>query len=381
AYMIELFKQEGMNVRVDEIGNVIARREGVNPSLPVVACGSHIDTVYNGGKYDGTVGVVAGLEVVRYLNDHNIKTEHPIEVIIFACEESARFGIATLGSKGMAGLLNKEVIADLQDKDVITLQEAMQSSGLNIDFIESAKRKKCEFKSFFELHIEQGPVLEEAAVPIGIVTGIAAPTRFHIIINGQAAHSGTTPMNYRRDAFSGATEISLALEQVVQQEMKFGTVATIGECIVTPGAMNVVPEKAEMKIDIRSISNLSKKKVKEELFHMINRVGEERKLEINVIELCDDVPIEMDQQMIQSLKSLCNEFNLSYVEMASGAGHDAMNMAKICPTGMVFVPSENGLSHNKNEFTPAEQIMEGVRLLTYVVLKESHAKHHSILGE
>src|SRR5699024_10115299 len=117
AYMIELFKQEGMNVRVDEIGNVIARREGVNPSLPVVACGSHIDTVYNGGKYDGTVGVVAGLEVVRYLNDHNIKTEHPIEVIIFACEESARFGIATLGSKGMAGLLNKEVIADLQDKE------------------------------------------------------------------------------------------------------------------------------------------------------------------------------------------------------------------------------------------------------------------------
>lgn len=340
-----------MEVNTDAVGNVIAKREGLNPELPAVACGSHIDTVYNGGKYDGTIGVLAGLELVRHLNEYDIKTEHPIEVIIFACEESARFGAATIGSKAMTGLLRGADVESLVDKDGIKLYEALTKCGFNPKHLSTAKRGSDELKAFYELHIEQGPVLEESSTPIGIVTGIAAPTRFNLIINGQAAHSGTTPMNYRKDAFLGATEIALALENAVQTETKFGTVVTIGECIVTPGAMNVVPEKAELKIDIRSTSELSKQRMKQHLLQTIEQVSKKRDLSISTIELCDDRPVEMDEDCIQAIKDSCEELNLTYVEMASGAGHDTMNIALLCPVGMVFVPSENGLSHNKAEYT------------------------------
>lgn len=380
-YMIGLFKQEGMEVNTDAVGNVIAKREGLNPELPAVACGSHIDTVYNGGKYDGTIGVLAGLELVRHLNEYDIKTEHPIEVIIFACEESARFGAATIGSKAMTGLLRGADVESLVDKDGIKLYEALTKCGFNPKHLSTAKRGSDELKAFYELHIEQGPVLEESSTPIGIVTGIAAPTRFNLIINGQAAHSGTTPMNYRKDAFLGATEIALALENAVQTETKFGTVVTIGECIVTPGAMNVVPEKAELKIDIRSTSELSKQRMKQHLLQTIEQVSKKRDLSISTIELCDDRPVEMDEDCIQAIKDSCEELNLTYVEMASGAGHDTMNIALLCPVGMVFVPSENGLSHNKAEYTPVEKIMKGVQVLIDIMMKESLVQPQPILKE
>ncbi|MEI3607933.1 Zn-dependent hydrolase [Pseudogracilibacillus sp. SE30717A] len=368
-HLISLFKKEGMTVKKDAAGNVIARREGMNPKLPAVACGSHIDTVYNAGHYDGTVGVVAGLEVIRSLNDEKIVTEHPIEVIVFACEESARFGVATIGSKAMTGLFNGDDFKQLTDKDGVSLEAAFKESSLNIEEVNKAVRGSEEIKVFYELHIEQGPVLEKGKKDIGIVTGIAAPTRYQIEITGQASHSGTTPMALRKDAFLGAAEIALGLEQIAMSEANHGTVATTGVCDVLPGAMNVVPSKAVMKVDIRSISLTSKERVVNEFLQFIKQVEKDRQLEINITQLCDETPIDMDLEAVQMLTEACEELNYSYIKMPSGAGHDAMNMATLYPTGMIFVPSENGLSHNPAEYTPIEQIVMGATILKEGITK------------
>ncbi|GGP11099.1 Zn-dependent hydrolase [Oceanobacillus neutriphilus] len=209
---------EGMAVKFDSVGNLIAKREGMNPELPAVAFGSHIDSVYEAGAYDGALGVAVAIEIIRSMNEANIQTEHPLELIVFACEESARFSFSTLGSKAIAGLLKKEDIADLQDKDGIFLRDAFKKHGLHLDKLSGAKQRNGAYKAFFELHVEQGPVLEEKNIPIGIVTGIAGATRFQLNIEGEASHSGTTPMSYRRDAFLGAAEIALAIEKAAKAE-------------------------------------------------------------------------------------------------------------------------------------------------------------------
>ena len=371
-YIIDLCEKEGMEVNVDTVGNVIARRKGTNSALPAVACGSHIDSVYEAGKYDGTVGVVAALEVIRSLNDDNIRTEHPIEMIVFACEESARFGFSTLGSKAMAGLLKKEDITNLKDKQGISIQREFSKYGLNVNEIKEAERSKEVFKVFLELHIEQGPVLEKEGKQIGIVTGIAGPTRFKLQIQGQASHSGSTPMNYRKDAFLGAAEIALTLEEAAQSEASRGTVATVGVCDVNPGAMNIVPGMVEMGIDIRGISIESKEVVIKELYHAMQRIEKQRELKMSIIKLNDEAPVKMDENMIDSIKETCEQYGNTYTLMPSGAGHDVMNMAQLSPSVLFFIPSRNGLSHNPEEYTSLEHIAMGAFLLKEEILK--HAK-------
>lgn len=364
-----LFEAEGLTVKIDEIGNVIGRREGNDPTLPVVACGSHIDTVYNAGQFDGTVGVAVGLEVIRYLNEQRIQTAHPIEIIVFACEESARFGVSTIGSKAMAGLLDRRIVENLEDKDGVTFAQALAESDLDIDTIERAKREKTELKVFYELHIEQGPILEKMNKQIGIVTGIAAPTRFHIRIEGWAAHSGSTPMNLRKDAFSAAAEIARQLEIVAHRETSKGTVATIGDCIISPGAMNVVPGRVDLKIDIRGTSEKSKAKVIEALYSTGEMLRKKRGFVIEITKLIEERPVLMNESIIKSIETTCRERNISYEKMSSGAGHDAMNMAKLCPTGLIFVPSKDGVSHNPKEYTLMEDIELGAIVLKDEILK------------
>jgi hydantoinase/carbamoylase family amidase len=364
-----LCRQEGMTIRTDFCGNLIARRAGRNPMLPAVASGSHLDTVIHGGQFDGAVGIAAALEVVRSFNEKGIETEHPIEIICFACEESARFGVSTIGSKAMAGELKKKSVGTLKDNQGVTFQEAFSDCSLDFDKVDQCARTKDDLKAFIEVHIEQGPVLEAHQTQIGIVYAIAAPTRFQVHIQGKASHSGATPMNLRKDALLGAAEIAIDLELAAKAESANGTVATIGVFDVQPGAMNVIPDYVDMKIDIRGTSAESKAMVIDQLYAAFERVQKTRGLTIEWALLSEDQPIQLDPDMIRSLALSCDRMGITYGIMPSGAGHDSMNMAKLCPTGLIFVPSKDGLSHHPDEFTPIEAIGIGAMLLEEEMMK------------
>lgn len=367
AFM-RMCKDENLDIRMDACGNVIARREGRINSLPPVVMGSHLDTVYQGGQYDGVVGVTAALEVVKRLNEKGIDTEHPIEVISFACEESARFGISTVGSKAMAGLIDKDKYRNLKDRDGISMEKAFSLCALDFDSIDEASRVNEEFHAFFELHIEQGPILINNHKKIGIVTGIAAPVRLIIKIIGKASHSGTTPMDMRQDALLGAAEIALTLERVAKLEQKSGTVATVGVMDIQSGAMNVVPGEVEMKVDIRSTSIESRNTVLSELYEIISLVENNRHLEIQSTVITKEEPVQLSSELNETLTNLCEDKAYSYQLMPSGAGHDAMNMAKLCPVGLIFIPSVDGLSHHPNEYTDIDDILMGIDVLEEAVL-------------
>lgn len=306
AFM-RLCKNEGLEIRMDYCGNIIARREGKQKDLPPVVIGSHLDTVYQGGKYDGVVGVTAGLEVIKRLNEQNLETEHPIEIISFACEESSRFGVSTVGSKAMAGTLQKEKYRHLKDKDGITFEKALSLCALRFDQLDLASRATERFQAFFELHIEQGPILMNTNKKIGIVTGVAAPVRFIIEVKGAASHSGTTPMNMRKDALLGASELALALEEAAKEEQHNGTVATIGVLSIPMGAMNVVPGTVEMKVDIRSTSTASRNKVLTALLKKMEDVQERRGLTITSQEISKEEPVQLSKELTFQIEKICLE--------------------------------------------------------------------------
>ncbi|SUT92057.1 allantoate amidohydrolase [[Actinobacillus] rossii] len=369
-YLLQFLQQYHLDIRIDPIGNVIIRRQGMENHLPAVAFGSHIDTVINAGSLDGTLGSVAGLEILLQLCEQNQQTRYPLEFIIFTCEESSRFNYATLGSKIMCGITNQAGLSQLKDKQGNGLQQALQDIGLDFSKVDQAKRNANEFKCFFELHIEQGPRLENEQKTIGIVTGIAAPIRCIVKIKGQADHSGATAMHYRHDALLGAAELALALEQAA---IKAGhsTVATAGNLTAKPGVMNVVPGYAELLVDIRGTHIDARDSVFEDLQQQIQRVAAERGLEIELQLISKDKPVQLDAQMVELLTNITQDLGYSYEVMPSGAGHDAMHLATLCPTGMIFVPSHLGISHNPLEFTSLEDIEAGIRVLQQAILRQA----------
>ncbi|WP_052144775.1 Zn-dependent hydrolase [Halalkalibacter okhensis] len=358
----------GLQAKEDAAGNLIVRRPGLNDSLPAVAVGSHLDTVYGGGKYDGTIGVLAGLEIFRMLEEGEIKTLHPIELIVFACEESSRFNFSTLGSKAIIGAIDKDYVKQLKDKNNYTVPEVFEKQSLNFDHIEHAVRKESELKVFLELHIEQGSQLVTYKKTIGIVTGIAAPLRVALTIVGKRAHSGTTSMENRQDAFLAAAEIALKVEDAAIEEAKFGTVATVGVVDVLSSAMNVIPGKANLKIDIRSTDVSSRNRVLEKIKAELKRVEKSRKVKVGIEWMTEEEPVHMDQKVIKEISSICEKNNIPYMFMASGAGHDAMYMAKRWPAALIFVPSVNGISHHPDEFTEIDDIVNGMKVLKELVL-------------
>ncbi|WP_252504465.1 Zn-dependent hydrolase [Sporosarcina sp. Marseille-Q4943] len=370
-YLIKQFELAGLTVRIDYAGNVIGRREGRSPDLPVVATGSHIDSVYAAGEFDGTAGVLVALEVMRSLADEGVETEHPLEVIIFACEESARFGASTLGSKAMSGRLDPAYTRSLTDKNGITLAQAFEENGLDLEEVHLARRFQDEIKAFVELHVEQGPVLEKQGKAIGVVSAIAAPIRFHVHIGGTADHSGTTPMDYRHDTLLGGAEIALAVEKGALAELEHGTVGTVGVFSIQPGAMNVVPGSADLYVDIRGTNLESRQRVVVALETAVEDVAKERDLNIWMDKISEEEPVQMDSALVAELKAICEERGVAWLEMPSGAGHDSMNMAALCPTGMIFVPSKDGISHNPAEYTSMEQLMVGAEVLRAFMLKQS----------
>lgn len=360
-YFLDCCRQSGLTTRTDVFGNAYARWEGEYPDAPVVLCGSHLDTVTDGGPLDGAVGVFAALAAVRRLKAAGHIPHHPVEIVAFACEESSCFGFATLGSKIIAGMVGREKLDQLQDRDGVTLREAMERWGYSYENLPALVRG--DLKAYLELHIEQGPTLEATGDRIGIVTAIAAPTRLKINLQGVASHSGATAMSYRRDALTGAAEFILAAEANGRKEEAYGTVVTVGVCDVLPGVMNVVPGEARLQVDVRSIDSGSKKRVVDALYKDLHEICQNRGLQSSAAVISDDEPVHMNGELNRMLAEVCRESGLSCREMPSGAGHDAMNVRQLCPAALIFVPSQNGISHNPSEYTHPEDLARGVAVL------------------
>ena len=369
-YIIDRMTDAGLSIAIDDFGNVIGYKSGKNPELPVVMVGSHTDSVPNGGNYDGVVGVLSAIEVIRSMIDDGYEHDHTIAVVDFMCEESGRFGNATLGSKAMRGELTVQDLHRLVDKQGISLYEALKGRNLNPDGIETMAYKR-PVKSFTEIHIEQGKVLEHEQKTIGIVTGIAAPERFYVTIRGNADHSGATPMNLRHDALCGASKIILGIEEIASMQEAPPVVGTVGVVEVTPGAMNVIPGSVKLGVDIRSISKVARNSVVILVKEFIDITAEKRGLSYTIEPIAQDHPVEMDPSMIREIEEAVKSVGVEYMTMPSGAGHDGMHWAEAVPTGMIFIPCRDGISHNPAEFAEMDDIVTGAVVLDKVLRKLS----------
>ena len=369
-YIIDRMTDAGLSVEIDDFGNVIGYKIGKKPDLPAVMVGSHTDSVPNGGNYDGVVGVLSAIEVIRSMIDDGYEHDHTIAVVSFMCEESGRFGNATLGSKAMRGELTLQDLHHLVDKQGISLYEALKGRNLNPDGIETMAYKR-PVKSFTEIHIEQGKVLEHEQKTIGIVTGIAAPERFYVTIRGNADHSGATPMNLRHDALCGASKIILGIEEIASMQEEPPVVGTVGVVEVTPGAMNVIPGAVKLGVDIRSISKVARNSVVTLVKEFIDITAEKRGLSYTIETIAQDHPVEMHPAMIREIEEAVKSVGVEYMTIPSGAGHDAMHWAEVVPTGMIFIPCRDGISHNPAEFAEMDDIVTGAAVLDKVLRKLS----------
>lgn len=365
--LIHRLSMLGLETSVDPFGTVFGRISSErNQAEPAVMVGSHLDAVPGGGRFDGSIGVVAALEAAAVAREHIGDAHFPLEVVSFSTEESSRFGRGTLGSGLMTGAWEPDDILGLTDAQGRTLADVLQRIGLDPDALGTARRNPEEFLAFFEMHIEQGRVLEELGKSVGVVTTIAAPTRMRLTLEGQADHSGATPMSLRRDALAGAAEVVLAVERLARSVS--GVVGTVGALKVEPGAINVVPGKVELSIDIRGTDGADKRRVVDDLRREVDQMAQARDLNASYVVLTDEEPVTLDPRMIRVLEQCADERGIESHIMPSGAGHDAMHMAELCPTGMLFVPSVGGISHHTAEWTEFDDIVTGVQVMVDATL-------------
>ncbi len=365
SLLIRLMRDAGLEVRIDGFGNVWGRNGG-RWDEPAVISGSHLDSVPNGGRFDGVVGVCAALEAVRALTEDGRCPQVPLGVVNFTAEESSRYGVATIGSKGIAGVLSREQIYALTDRGGSSFAEALAANaGYDLT---GGPGEPGQIGCFLELHVEQGKELELAGKPLGVVSAIAAPTRFKVTVHGQAAHSGATLMTWRKDGLTAAAELILALERIAELEEEFGTVATATIFTLHPVSINVVPGRVEMGVDIRGIEPVSKRRAVERFRQTVSRVSALRSVPIDVQVLSDEAPVILDTASVEFVRTGCERTGEPYMIMQSRAGHDAMNMARRWPSAMLFVPSRGGVSHHPEEYTAPEQIELGARALMEAML-------------
>jgi allantoate deiminase len=358
-------KEAGLMVREDAVGNLIGRREGSNPSAPVVLVGSHVDSVYNGGNFDGPLGVLSGIEALQTMNEQSIVTQHPIEVVAFTDEEGARFSFGMIGSRGIAGTLTEEHLKNV-DKQGITIAEAMSLGGLDPAAIHQAIRAQGSVKAYVELHIEQGKILENQDLSVGIVTGIAGPLWVKFVIEGEAGHAGTTPMNIRHDALAAAAQIMQVIEQ--ESAQTGSTVGTIGQLQVYPGGINIIPGRVEFTLDLRDISEAVRDQVERGILDQAHKLCAERGVKLQVEVLQRIAPAPCSDLVQNAAKNACATAGLEVFSLASGAGHDGMQLAGLCPMGMLFVRSKDGISHNPAEYSSLKDCTDGAQVLYHTVL-------------
>lgn len=362
-YVIGLMVEAGLRVHVDAVGNIIARRAGADESAPPVATGSHIDTVVQGGKYDGMLGVLGGIEVARLLDEAGLLTRHPLEIIAFTGEEQGGFRAGTKGSRAMAGKLTKEHLQSWRDDKGVTFWDALAAAGYHPELLAEAVRPPGSLKCFIELHIEQGRVLEGAGKRLGVVTAIAGITQYRVRLRGRADHSGATPMGLRRDALCGAAEVVLAVERLAEAEAASGTVGTVGDVRVSPGATVIVPGEVQLWLDARGVDDAAKGRVLAGVDATLLSVCQRRGLAYEREVLIDEQALPMDGEVVAALRAACEKVGVEPLLLPSGANHDARHMAAIAPAGMLFVPSVGGISHAPEEFTRSEDVCLGVQAL------------------
>ncbi|BDG30513.1 Zn-dependent hydrolase [Parageobacillus thermoglucosidasius] len=358
-------KEAGLAVYEDAVGNLIGRKEGKEKDAPAVLVGSHIDSVYNGGMFDGPLGVLAAVEVLQTMNERGVKTKHPIEVVAFTDEEGARFSYGMIGSRGMAGTLSEEELVH-QDKHGISLAAAMEEAGLDPGKIGKAARRKGSVKAYVELHIEQGRVLEQANLPVGIVTGIAGLIWAKLTVKGKAEHAGATPMPIRRDPLVAAAQII----QVIEQEAKKTgtTVGTVGQMQVFPGGINIIPERVEFSLDLRDLDAAVRDSVFLSIIERAKQIGNERNVDV-AVELLQKMPPVLCSEIVQNAaKEACRQLGFDVFTLPSGASHDGVQLAGLCPIGMIFVRSKDGVSHSPEEWSSKEDCAAGANVLYHTVL-------------
>jgi N-carbamoyl-L-amino-acid hydrolase len=354
-------EQAGMGVRLDAAGNIIGRYEGSQPHRPALATGSHIDTVPNGGCYDGAYGVLAGIEVVRTLRDQQRRLHHALEVIVFTDEESSM-----IGSKAMAGRIvpNPGYYSRL---DGSPIQICLAQVGGDWNQITSAQRRSGEMVAFLELHVEQGPVLETAGVDIGVVEGIVGQRRYYISVTGMARHAGTTPMALRQDALVAAAQIVLAVHQIANQPGD--QVATVGWLEVLPNVPNTIPGQVNLKLDIRDLSNAHLEAMMVDLQGRLGAIAAATGTEIQIQPRLRNDPAPAAPRIQSIIASVCQDLGLSTLSLPSRASHDAQEMAALADMGMIFVPSQAGISHADTEYTSPQQCALGAEVLLHTLLK------------
>ncbi|WP_422861776.1 Zn-dependent hydrolase [Flagellimonas sp. W118] len=361
-WVIQTLKNQGLDVSIDFAGNIVALRKGKKSNLKAISFGSHIDRVPNGGNYDGCVGSMAALEVIETLNENNITTKHPLEVIIFSNEEGG-----VMGSRAMSGHLGNSAL-QVVNSTGFSMGEGVMRLGGDTTRITDVQRNKGDMAAFLELHIEQGGILEKEKLDIGIVEGIVGLKWWDVVFTGFANHAGTTPMNARQDALLAAAKFIVAVNEVTNS-FEGSQVGTVGRIKADPGAPNVIPGKVVTSLEIRDLSSA----VIEKVFQAIKTKGEVIAAESNVgIEFrpldTTAAPALTDTTIQKEIENSTTTLGLTHKYMPSGAGHDAQDMATIAPTGMIFVPSRGGISHSPKEFTSAKDMANGANVLLQTIL-------------
>ncbi len=361
-------KEAGMTTRIDNFGNLVGRLEGTDPGLPVLMMGSHLDSQPYGGRFDGVAGVLCAIEVVKALNENNIKPARSIDVISFADEEGWRFNKGLFGSRGILGKLEEGEL-ERTDKDAISRRQALIDFGCDPSKFKESEYRPGSIYCFLELHIEQGPVLDIAKKPIGVVSGISGPLWLTVKLKGMAGHAGSVPMPLRRDALLGAAEITVALNEIATQVPGNPTVGTVGTMNVFPASRNIIAEEVVFTIDLRDIDLDRRHRYEKQLMEKIESITKKHSLEYSISEDTNSAPRYCADWIKKIIHDECKALNLDAPELMSGPFHDALSLSYVCDYGMIFIRCKDGISHNPLEYSSYEDLALGAEVMYGTVLK------------
>jgi ureidoglycolate amidohydrolase len=362
AWMKARCREAGLTVREDAVGNTFACWNGLDPEAPVVGTGSHIDAIPNAGKYDGVVGVLGGLEAIRALQQGGFRPQHSMELLIFTSEEPTRFGIGCMGSRLLSGSLSVDAARKLTDTHGATFDDVRRGVGFTGE-LRDVTLPAGYYKAFVELHIEQGPLLERLQIPLGIVTKIAAPASLRILIEGSGGHAGGVLMPDRRDALCAAAELILAIEGAARTSGAIDTVATVGICDVFPSAVNSIPSRVRLSVDLRDTDGQRRDLVMRSIEASCHSISATRQISVDLERLNADAPADCAPDVIEELSQSCRKHKLNFLPMVSRAYHDSLFIARIAPVAMLFIPCRHGYSHRPDEYASPEDIVRGTLIL------------------